>query len=1197
MRAAIRLASAFLAAAGAAGPSLAQITLDGTVGHFGPAALTGPDYRITHDMGERRGGNLFHSFGRFDVFSGESATFTGPADIANVISRVTGGSASVIDGLLASRVGSADFYLVNPAGLTFGPNAVLDVPAAFHGSTAHYLRLGDHGIFHATDPGASVLSVSPPSAFGFLGPTAPVIALGSALEVAPGAELALVGGDVLVEPLVLAPVLRAPGGQITVVSAAGSGEVPIGADRAYPTAGVSALGDIEVVGPGALLASGTGRGRLVIRGGNLTLVDVDAFADTRGPVAAAGIDVELRGTLGMSGARLTSDSLSEAPAGPVRVVADRVLLVDGASISSEGLSTGDAGTLSVVARELVLADGSRINSDSGLGASRGGDVEVVADNVIIDGSAISSDAFGAGRAGDVRVSGAALSLLDASVSSNARRDTSGAAGSVTLTFDGAVRIERSTVSSESFGTGNAGAVTVTAGELALLDGAEVNSNSGVGDSRGGAVTVRGETVHIEGGRVASDTFGAGRAGDVRVEGARIALADSVVTSNAREETSGAAGSVTVNAAEMLSLEGSTVSSESFGTGDAGTVTVRGEQRVSLDDSMVNSNAGVGMSAGGDVQVGGNVVELTGSTVSSESFGTGNAGAVRVVGGARVQLVDTVVNSNSGVGTSMGGDVRVEGRAIALTGSTVSSDTFGAGRAGDVRVTGATLSMLDSVVSGNTRVGTTGRAGSVLLALTEAATMDGSVVSSESFGGGDAGAVVVRAPRLALQRGSSINTDAGAGPSAAGDLLVEAEDLVLTASSISSDSFSDGRAGNVTVRAGSMGLTDAFVSSDAAAAGHAGSVAVTVDGALGLDQSAISSESIGLGNAGAVRVTTGRLSLERGAAINTDSGVGVSVAGDVAVVADRIDLGGGASVSSDSHADGRAGNVTVRGGDVHLDGAFVSSDALADGDAGTVTVVATRSLALDGGAAISTESVGAGNAGAVTVAAPRLEIVGDGSISSASTATGLAGDIVVAADTLILRDSSITTAARVSDGGSIKLDVGDLVLLVDSAITAEVFSGVGSGGNVDIDPRAVILQRSEVVANAFGGPGGNIRIVAGVFFASADSVVSASSAQSIDGTVVIDSPDADVTAGLTVLPATFLDAVALLQARCAARRSVDQSSLVDAGPGGVPPSPDGYLPSVLAHDAPAAGAPGSPPGAIAWTPQLWRAALSAAGCSG
>ncbi len=147
-------------------PLHAQVSLDGTLGRSG--ALPGPDYLIGADLGQQHGGNLFHSFQDFNLQSFESATFSGPNSVNNVISRVTGGNPSNIDGLLRSTIPNADMYFLNPYGIMFGPNAKLDVQGSFHASTADYLRLQDGGQFNARLPGNSLLTVAPVEAFGFL---------------------------------------------------------------------------------------------------------------------------------------------------------------------------------------------------------------------------------------------------------------------------------------------------------------------------------------------------------------------------------------------------------------------------------------------------------------------------------------------------------------------------------------------------------------------------------------------------------------------------------------------------------------------------------------------------------------------------------------------------------------------------------------------------------------------------------------------------------------------------------------------------------------------------------------------------------------------------------------------------------------------------------------------------------------------
>src|SRR5919198_2969664 len=219
----------------------AEVTLDGTLGPAG--SLAGPNFVIPDTVGQTVGPNLFHSFGLFNIHTGESATFTGPAIIDNVISRVTGGSQSFIDGPLRSEIQSANLWFINPAGVLFGKHASLDIQGSFHVSTADYLKLGDGGRFEATSPENSVLTVAPPEAFGFLGERQPagIAVQGSRLQVPAGEKLSVVGGDIRIAD----GSLYAPGGRIDMVSVASPGEVLPNA----PDLGVASferLGKIEV---------------------------------------------------------------------------------------------------------------------------------------------------------------------------------------------------------------------------------------------------------------------------------------------------------------------------------------------------------------------------------------------------------------------------------------------------------------------------------------------------------------------------------------------------------------------------------------------------------------------------------------------------------------------------------------------------------------------------------------------------------------------------------------------------------------------------------------------------------------------------------------------------------------------------------------------------------------------------------------
>jgi filamentous hemagglutinin family protein len=118
-----------LAAALPRAASAQHITVDG---RFSPAqTLVGPNYAIGANLGKQVGSNLFHSFGQFGLATGESAAFSGPTTVNNIIGRVTGGSPSAIDGKIQSNIAGANLYLINPSGIVFGPNTSVDVFVAF----------------------------------------------------------------------------------------------------------------------------------------------------------------------------------------------------------------------------------------------------------------------------------------------------------------------------------------------------------------------------------------------------------------------------------------------------------------------------------------------------------------------------------------------------------------------------------------------------------------------------------------------------------------------------------------------------------------------------------------------------------------------------------------------------------------------------------------------------------------------------------------------------------------------------------------------------------------------------------------------------------------------------------------------------------------------------------------------------------
>jgi filamentous hemagglutinin family protein len=214
-------------------PTWGQVSADGS---FNTRVNTSNNRDFTIEAGRAAGGNLYHSFQDFSVPTDGSASFNNASNVRNIIGRVTGGRVSTIDGLIRAN-GSANLFLINPSGLIFGANAVLDIGGSFVGSTGDRIQFADGTDLRTSTPQAPpLLSVSVPVGLQFGANPGSIQVLGSGnnitldpetfsivrsdrppgLQVSSGQTLALIGGDVTLQ-----------GGNLT----ASSGRIEIGSVR------------------------------------------------------------------------------------------------------------------------------------------------------------------------------------------------------------------------------------------------------------------------------------------------------------------------------------------------------------------------------------------------------------------------------------------------------------------------------------------------------------------------------------------------------------------------------------------------------------------------------------------------------------------------------------------------------------------------------------------------------------------------------------------------------------------------------------------------------------------------------------------------------------------------------------------------------------------------------------------------------
>ena len=167
-----------------------------------------------------------------------------------------------------------------------------------------------------------------------------------------------------------------------------------------------------------------------------------------------------------------------------------------------------------------------------------------------------------------------------------------------------------------------------------------------------------------------------------------------------------------------------------------------------------------------------------------------------------------------------------------------------------------------------------------------------------------------------------------------------------------------------------------------------------------------------------------------------------------------------------------------------------------GTAGNVTITATGSFTSDasniatsaeanhgGDITIKAQSVGLSNGTLITAnsKAPlevtKLVLNQDGLLVSQVVGDGNAGNITAhSGSTFVMNNSSMTTEATQASGGQIEITAPEMVQLSYSKISTSVAGSAvdTAGGNIMIDPQFVVLQNSQVIAQAFAGAGGTSR---------------------------------------------------------------------------------------------------------------------------
>jgi filamentous hemagglutinin family protein len=631
-------------------------------------------YEITGGTRPNNGANLFHSFKDFSIEFGDTARFIHQPGVENIITRITGGSPSLINGTIGTLIqgstdrGRANLFMINPKGIIFGENAKLDIGGSFLGSTADSIKFADDSEFSTNPIANPILTISVPIGLQYgSNPNSTIRVNGSGnglilnqdysldrtnrldglhYENTQGQTLALVGGNVVMD----GGNVTLPEGRVELWSVK-NGQVLLGNSNGrlqlQPGQGIK-YGNIELANAASVDTSGNSGGSIQVRGGNVTLKD---------------------------GSVMVTDTLGNGTGGMLNIWADDALLVQGIVFNPNNNNLIFSGLLADVARG-ATGSGSNILIET-------------PSLQVKDGAQISSGTFGMGNAGELRVlakniqaSGDSIfgpSGLFAPVASEATGN-----GGNLMIETGSLQVSGGAqIFTTTFGLGNAGELKINARDIEVRDGAEngpsliaatVLKIPGVRVGNGGNLRIATQNLRIiNGGQVASSTSGSGNAGNVDIQADLVELGGfnqggrSGLFANAIRDK-GNGGNIRLTTNQLTVRDGATISVSNFqsqnrgraGQGAAGNIEINSPVILLNNQGTITADTNAG-NQGNVVVRSQNLQMRQGSKISTNASNSSDGGNITITTDTLVALENSDITANAQKG--FGGKVVVNGQGI------------------------------------------------------------------------------------------------------------------------------------------------------------------------------------------------------------------------------------------------------------------------------------------------------------------------------------------------------------------------------------------------------------------------------------------------------------------------------------------------------------------------------------------------------
>jgi filamentous hemagglutinin family protein len=743
---------------------------------------------------------LFHSFENFNVPDHNIANFLNDTGLAttNILGRVTGGNVSNIFGTIQTiGFGNANLFLMNPAGIVFGPTASLNVGGSVTFTTADYLRLADNGRFNAIQNATAdaLLSTAPVVAYGFLGSNPGAITVqGSQLTVSEGQGISLVGGNTTIQNGILEsgtaqPArLSAPNGQINLASAKSPGEflknllVESDGPSAANINGASftSFGAIQLTSGSTVDLSQTENGKISVRGSQLVLEVKNAVLDTAN-TASSTVITPGQDIIVLAPKSSVISRTSSSDRGPdVSVRADRIMIVGipGSALDFDSLPF------------------TRITTNT-QGAGNAGNITLQATGNIETKNVVSLASFSGSNLDGTKPSPTLAQGNAGNV------ELTSLHGDILMTNGGRVTQVASQTDHSSGNTGNVTALA-SGGDI-VLDGASLLTLSS-GNGRAGHVEITAKNLWMKAGLLSNESVTTLiKPGGITVtlSGTLTMAADfsvptpippySFIVTSAFSPNGASAGDITLTAKDIVATQGSLISSETFASGPGGQLKIFADTLQLTDGSQIKSGSTFAPPFGRLPQ--GIVPSGPGGTITI----TGQEGSTRsvLIDGAGSKIVS---DSN---GTGVGGNIFVSANSVTLqNGASISASSTGSGNAGNIWLNaGQRLMVRDSFIT--TEAKKAGGGNIDVIAIDRIHLANGRISTSVLEGSGDSGKIFIDPNQVVVQNNSTILTQAVHGHG--GDITITTPRYLQDLTSLVDASSQFGQSGRVSIQSSTSNL--------------------------------------------------------------------------------------------------------------------------------------------------------------------------------------------------------------------------------------------------------------------------------------------------------------------------------------------------------------------------------------------------------